>query len=228
MNKLKLSSRLSAIAALVDKGSRTADIGTDHGYIPVYLRQNEICPYVIASDINKGPLMSAVRSAQDYCVDNIDFVCAPGLDGVKPGDVNTVIIAGMGGETIAEILAGAAWIENSDVKLILQPQSKSEVLSAYLHTHGMIITKAQLVHDSGKLYIILACEKGKSECESFYFIDELKKCGDRLLPEYLSGLITKFEYRKKGLEASAKRDENELDNVNDTISRLRRYLEECE
>ena len=68
----------------------------------------------------------------------------------------------------------------------------------------------------------------RCECESFFFIDELKKWGDKLLPEYIVGLITKFEYRKKGLEASAKRDENELDNVNDTISRLRRYLEECE
>jgi tRNA (adenine22-N1)-methyltransferase len=114
-----------AIASFIHRGASVADIGTDHGFLPVYLAQNGLARSIIASDISAGSLEAARRSATNYGVsDKITFIVAPGLSGIKETDVDTIVIAGLGGETIAAILNEAPWTRYSDIKLILQPQSK--------------------------------------------------------------------------------------------------------
>ncbi|NLT13462.1 MAG: SAM-dependent methyltransferase, partial [Clostridiales bacterium] len=123
MKYLELSKRLQAIAAYVKQGSAVADIGTDHGYIPVYLAQHNIARRIIAADIRKRPLARAQLSSVEYGVDDrIEFRLTDGLDGLQEAGLDTIIIAGMGGETIAGILERAPWVLTENVRIILQPQ----------------------------------------------------------------------------------------------------------
>ena len=218
MKKIKLTPRLAAVASFVNNCNTAADIGTDHGFVPVYLIQNGICKNAIASDINKGPLQSAVRTAHEYGVYNkLEFVCAPGLDGVKEGSVDTAVIAGMGGETIVGILDAAQWVKTYKTRLVLQPQSKLEMLEGYLSDNGFTVEKGFLVKDSGRLYIVLSVVyTGESNINQTYFTDVLKQ--DPLLNEYVSGILKKLSLRKTGLLAAAVRNE-------DVLSKINRYEE---
>ena len=204
MNQIKLSPRLQTIADFVPHGAKCADIGTDHGYIPVYLVQNGICTSVIASDINKGPSESAIRSGQYYGVDDkIRYICAPGLDGILKGEVDTIIIAGMGGETIIQILQDAPWLDES-ITLILQPQSKIELLQRYLSLRGFVPDKAKLVKDAGKLYLAFRATILDAVCDD-YFLNLLDD--DELKNEYIDSHLKQLKVRAHGLKTAGKENE---------------------
>jgi len=225
MKMIKLTSRLSAVAGLVEKCDMVADVGTDHGFVPTYLIQNCICKTAVASDINEGPLTSAVRTAHNYGVsDKVEFVCAPGLSGIKPGSVDAVVIAGMGGETIVDILSAAEWLKEYKTKLVLQPQSKFEMFEEYLMNNGFDISKAVLVKDSGRLYIALAvCYTGNIvDDEITYFSEYLQN--DPLYVEYAEGILKKLGLRLAGLESASDPDLNELESVKNRIVYLNNIL----
>jgi len=153
---IKLSKRLKEIAAFTTDSDTVADIGTDHGYLPVYLAQTNSNRRIIASDISSGSLNAAYKSALKYDVtEAITLITAFGLDGVSPDDVNTVVIAGLGGETIVSILKNAEWTRQESIKLILQPQSKPEILSRYLYDNEYKIHETKYIRDRYKLYKIL-------------------------------------------------------------------------
>ena len=152
---IKLSKRLQAIADFVEPGSAVADIGTDHGFLPVYLVQQGIASRVFASDISAGSLGAAKRSAEKYDVtDKVIFIHAPGLTGIGEDEIDTVVIAGVGGETIVGILEETPWTKNGK-KLILQPQTKKEVLTDYLSENGYAISAAEAVRDKHRDYLVL-------------------------------------------------------------------------
>ena len=154
--KLKLTGRLGKIAGFIKEGSAVADIGSDHGFIPIYLAQNGPARRIIASDISAGSLKAAINNAVKYGVDDqISFIVAPGLDGIGEYEADTIVIAGMGGETISAILAGAPWTKQHGVRLILQPQTKLNKLCIWLQDNGYIITDADYVVDKGRFYIII-------------------------------------------------------------------------
>jgi len=156
----KLSKRLQAIADFVEHGAAVADIGTDHGYLPVYLVQNGISSRVFASDISAGSLSAAIRSSEKYdLADKIAFINAPGLTGILEDDVDTVVISGVGGETIVQILEETQWAKNGK-KLILQPQTKKGVLSDYLSENGYVIKDSKVVEDKGREYLIIVTRHG--------------------------------------------------------------------
>lgn len=90
-------------------GGRLADIGTDHGYLPVWLLQEGRIPSAIASDVGAEPLEHARRTAEEYETQGLDFRLCDGLSGIEPEETDTVVIAGMGGETIRDILRAAPW-----------------------------------------------------------------------------------------------------------------------
>lgn len=227
MKRIKLTPRLSSVASFVKKGSTVADVGTDHGFIPVYLIQNGISPFAIASDINSGPLESAVRTAREYSVsDKISFVCAPGLDGVEERSVDTVIIAGMGGETIVGILDAAPWLKDNKTHIILQPQSKQELLEDFLNSNGYEVNSAKLVKDSGRLYMVLSLKfEGVRKRGSTTFFAEFLK-SDILFKEYAEGIIKKLNLRKQGLLSANIKDESELEYIEDTVKYLTSVMEE--
>lgn len=149
---LKLSDRMQAIADQVRPDDVVADIGTDHGYIPIWLTINNRCRYAILADINKGPLKKAAESIRKYAADETyDIRLGSGIEVLKPGEADTVIIAGMGGILITNILQ--ADIEKTKLfkKMILQPRNNSDILRKWLKTlDGFAITCEQVIKEVDK------------------------------------------------------------------------------
>lgn len=160
-DSLPLQPRLRAIAQLVPSSCRRlADIGTDHGYIPVELLLTGRADFAVAADIGAEPLDHARRTARQYGVaDGIDFRLGDGLAVLSPGEVDAVIVAGMGGDNIAAILSAAPWTREG-VLLLLQPMSKAETLRAFLPENGYAVLGERLVQDKGVLYPILTVRGG--------------------------------------------------------------------
>ena len=160
-DKLDLGPRLRAIAALVPPDCAClADIGTDHGYIPVSLLLEGKIRQAIAADIGALPLDHARRTAEQYGVTSgLDFRLGDGLSVLSPGEADAVVIAGMGGDAITEILTAAPWSRVGPL-LLLQPMSKAEVLRAWLPLNGYEVLAEKLVQDKGVLYPILSVRGG--------------------------------------------------------------------
>lgn len=192
MHTIHLSSRLLAVAELVPPGGHVIDVGTDHGMLPVWLVQTGRAEHVWASDLRSGPLQSAERLiAETGTGERIDLRLTDGLQGFSADDADTVVIAGMGGETMVSILAAAPWLHEG-VSLILQPQSKQGVLRRWLAENGFTVTCERLVRDAGRIYPILTAEDGISPpyTEAEYHIGRWTKiCHDPLLPEFLTAVI---------------------------------------
>jgi len=158
---MKLSKRLQIIVSLIEKSASVADIGTDHGYIPIYLAQAGYAHKIIASDISTSSLEAARRSAAGAKVtEAIKFIVAPGLDGVTPAEVDTIVIAGLGGETIVSILKKAPWAKRRGTKLILQPQSKIDILFRFLYDNEYEIKQIKSFLEKEKYYTVILTEGG--------------------------------------------------------------------
>ena len=139
MDHIRLSPRLQMVADFVPPCTCAADIGTDHGYLPVWLLQNGIAETAIAADIHAGPLANARQSADDYdLTERFRFVLADGLQFPDAQDADIITVAGMGGETICSIMAAAPWLLKG-YRLVLQPQSKVTELTDWLWRSGFTI-----------------------------------------------------------------------------------------
>ncbi len=153
---IPLSPRLLACAGFVTPGDRVADIGCDHGYLSIYLLANGIARSVIASDINEKPLQSAVHNAAKYGLQGkISFYLSDGVRKI-PRDFDTLVCAGMGGDTMVSILAAAPWLKNSQYRLVLQCQSKTPTLRRYLSEQGWRIAEETVVRDGKFLYTVMS------------------------------------------------------------------------
>src|SRR5699024_2997163 len=130
---MRLSNRLKTIGKLVPQNSIVADIGTDHGYIPAYLIKNKISKKVIGTDISKESLDKIIQYVKNLNYENyIDSRLGNGLEVIKPYEVDTVIIAGMGGVLISDILDKDKEVTDSISNFILQPMIGAEELRKYL------------------------------------------------------------------------------------------------
>ena len=160
MNKLELSPRLAALAALVPQGARLADVGTDHAYLPVRLLLDGNIRAAVATDVNEGPLQRGRETALRYGVPagRIAFRRCDGLADVRADEADTVVIAGMGGDLIARILAAAPWTRQA--QLLLQPMTAQADLRQWLTEHGYCIQRETLVQEGKKLYVILSATGG--------------------------------------------------------------------
>ena len=151
-----MNERLRLIYSLIEPGTGVIDVGTDHGYIPCALAQNEYEGNIIASDINEDPLKSAVRSAELCGVEKkIKFTVSDGLCDCNPDEIDTIIIAGMGGDTICSVLDRAEWCLNGKYQLILQPMTKKEVLRFWLVNNGFDKLDEYIAIDCGKIYQVI-------------------------------------------------------------------------
>lgn len=193
---MKLSPRLITIANLVPKNSTVADVGTDHGYIPVYLVQNNISNKVIAADVNEGPLESAIQYVTSEKLNHkIDTRLGDGLKVLSENEVDTVIIAGMGGILIAEIIEQSKALALTFKNFILQPMVASEDLRKYLYDNGYKITNEKLAREDNRAYEILFVEHGKEELEDEIYFEVGKKLienNDPLLKFFLNKKIEKY------------------------------------
>ncbi len=156
-----LDDRLLLIASMVREGGIPLDVGTDHAYVPIYLIKNKICKSAVASDINTKPLTRACENAQRFGVfEKISFRRGNGIADVHPEQygVTDIIIAGMGGELIAEIIAKSDYTRIPGVRLILQPMSTVQELRGFLAEMGYATVEEKLCRAGDKYYTCIAAE----------------------------------------------------------------------
>ncbi len=176
-----IDKRLLKAAQMVRAGAVVSDIGTDHAYLPVYLVQTGHCPRALAADIGEGPASAARRTIANAGLTNrIEVRVGDGLSILAPEEAQDIVIAGMGGETIAAILAAAPWLQNkaSDYRLILQPMSKTVELRRWLLQNGFSIDEEHAVEDGRHLYILMRAHFEGAEAqpdELLFFTGALSK-----------------------------------------------------
>lgn len=159
-----LSPRLRMVADLVPQGTRLADIGTDHAYLPAALLQEGKIPFAVAADLRQGPLASARATVRRAGLEGkVAFRLCDGLQGIQPQEVDAIAIAGMGGETIAAILAAAPWTRELDIPLILQPMSSMPDLRLWLGENGYRIEMEDLCQEGDTLYTAMLVRAGEME-----------------------------------------------------------------
>jgi len=203
---MKLSKRLQMVADLVPPGSGVADIGTDHAYIPIYLVQNEISDFCIAGDIRKGPLGRAQKNIAAYGLEGKIKTClAPGFDGIKAGQAQTGIIAGMGGDMIADILKNIPEGMNT---IVMQPMTMVDKARRGVHGAGWSITQERLAREGKRLYHVIVAQDKPQQAYvmefDYVFSPLLEK--DSLYDEFLNQTIQKVERILKSLKQSGESD----------------------
>lgn len=201
-----LAKRLAAIAAYVPEGSVAADIGTDHAYLPVFLVEEGICARVIATDIKQGPFASALRRIEEAkLTGKIDLRLGNGLDVLQPGETDVLVLSGMGGNTIREILATAPHITRTVSRLVLQPMADPGDLRTWLAANGWKISDETLVEDGGKIYIVIMAVPGREETRDPFLLElgpRLLEKKDPLLGRYAERIAGLYEQVLAGLECA--------------------------
>ncbi len=159
---MRISKRLKMSADLVPPSRLIADIGTDHGYLPIYLIKKGIAEKAVASDISEGSAEKARENIKEAGLSDKIRVCrGDGLDPLKPEEFpDTIILTGMGGMLMIEILEKGREKTEAAECLILQPQHNIDRVRAYVHTVGFKITYEDMTYEQGKHYFVLKCEKG--------------------------------------------------------------------
>ncbi len=218
-NPPKLTPRLKEIASLIPKGSLVADIGTDHAYLPIWLSMNGYCKSIIASDIKIGPVHRAEEMVGRYGqMDKISVRLGAGLDTLSKGEVNCIVIAGMGGLIIADILKDGSDIIRYDDTLILQPMTAAEELREFLINNGFSIEDERLAKEDKKIYHIIKATKKESriEYDAFdYYIGKLLITNNPPhTKEYLEKEKRKLEKMLRGLKISASQEATEKIDLN--------------
>ena len=221
---VNLTPRLSAAASLVRGGGIIADIGTDHGYLPVYLIQSGRVRGAIAADIGKMPLQNAAKTIENYHLSNvISLRLSDGLREFSEGDADEYVFAGMGGTLIAEKLAETPWIKNSNLHFVFQPQSRAEDLRKFLFENGFSINNELAVHEGRRVYITFdATYTGeiKPFTDADCFIGKLTHTEDS--HKHLSLQLTRL---KEKYNAYLQCDRlNEVSGLLDTIQKIEGFI----
>lgn len=152
----KLSKRLNTIASMVTPGNRLADIGTDHGFLPLYLLEQGKIPSALAMDVNEGPLERAKEHiANSNCQPYIETRLSDGLSKLRPGEVDTVVIAGMGGGLMVRILTSDLGKLHGLKELILQPQSEIHEVRTCIERIGFSIVDEEMLVEDEKYYVVI-------------------------------------------------------------------------
>jgi len=186
---MEISNRLKSLAEEVDYKSIVVDVGTDHAYLPIYLYKKNKITKAIAVDINEGPLQKANENISKYNLQNfIETRLSDGLKEIESGEIDTVIIAGMGGMLISKILKDKLNLLDKCKKLILQPQLDSDEVRKTLHYLNFKIIKEKMIKEEGKYYNIIVGVKGNeiySKKADYKYGKKLIDCKDTVLKEYL-------------------------------------------
>lgn len=210
MKSVTPDARLRAAAGFVRQGARLADIGTDHAYLPVSLLRGGRIPFAVASDISAGPLAHARETAAFVGIDEdrLALVLTPGLRGIEAYRPTDITVCGMGGEMIAAILAEAPFVRDTDIRLILQPMSRAQVLRQYLAENGFVIECETLARVKRHVYTCL-CVHYRGGRETLSPLDAYlgayytRGAGREhpLFPAYLAEQIATVRRRVSGLRS---------------------------
>jgi len=208
MDAVRLSARLSAVVGHVPFGAMAADVGCDHGLVSAHLLRSGRAERVIASDLRKKPLAKAAENFKKLGIaGRAELRLCDGLDGISKEECDTVIVAGMGGDTIADLLARAPWTADGAHLLILQPMTAAERLRAFLSENGYAELDETVVLDGGRLYAVVVARGGGCEPrgqEYLYFGRPLLRHFGENERAYLRQQITRLRRALAGAEASSK------------------------
>ena len=206
--KLPISKRLLCCASMVQSGSRVADIGTDHGYLGIYLLQSGAARHVIACDLRKDPLENARRNAKLFGVDGkMELRLSDGLEKIRPDEVDTVVMAGMGGDLIQRILSQCPWRKREGLQFILQPQSAGNVLRRWMCEDGFEIQREEPVQDGHFLYTVMDIRQGEPAPltpGTEYASPALLASGSPLVGNYLARVENALQETVRGLTNAEK------------------------
>lgn len=231
MRPIELSPRLRSVAELVPHGAILADIGTDHGFLPVYLLQYGRIQKAIAADLREGPLSKAKEHAEKYgLLDKMEFCLCDGLSKIQPYAADTIAIAGMGGETIASILAQAPWTKEGNHKLLLQPMTSVYDLRDFLTRNGYTIQMEYLNRENRRIYLTMEVVGGSgfpySEGEKWVG-RQWKGMESPLRGAFLEEQLQRDRRALEGLEKSMRPEDLERrDLLRQTVSQIEELKEE--
>lgn len=229
--RIKLSNRLQAVARHIPAGCTVADIGTDHGYLAVFLAINDIAPKIIAADRNKGPLSSAEQLIGLLSLENqISTRLGDGLSVLQENEAEVICIAGMGGMTICDILSADLVKARGARRLVLQPQRNVAVVRHFLAKNGFCLVAEDLAEDDGFYYEILVAEPGDMQLTEMEaeFGPLLLRQGHPLLHDFLSlrerdlTRLLQAMQGNAGAEAAKRRAqlEDEITRINTVMAEL--------
>ena len=201
---MQLKDRLKTICDFVIPGNIVADIGTDHAYLPIYLVEQGITNKALACDVHSGPYNAAKRAVnQAGLKDKIDVRLGDGITVISPGEVETVVIAGMGGTTMIDILTAKPEVTASLQQLVLQPMNAAKNLRMWLNQNGWQITQENLVVDEGRLYEIICAKQGEDVVASPIFYEVGPRLWEERHPLLKQHLLAIVSQTKKVLEGMA-------------------------
>ena len=193
---MELSKRLQAVADLVSEGLVVADVGTDHGYIPIYLIETKKSPKAFAMDVNKGPLLRAKEHIAEHGLETrIETRLSDGVRALQKGECDCVVVAGMGGALTIKIMEEGKDIFRNLKEFVLQPQSELQKVRAYLCENAYFIVEENMVLDDGKFYPMFRVINGQSE---EYHAIEL--CYGKLLLEQKNAVLKNFLEKEKAVK----------------------------
>ena len=193
---MELSKRLQAVADLVSDGLVVADVGTDHGYIPIYLMQTKKCSKAIAMDVNKGPLLRAEEHIISYGLsDSIETRLSDGVHALRCGECDCVVIAGMGGALTIKILEEGKEIFRNLKEFVLQPQSELYKVREYLCENAYCIIEENMVLEDGKFYPMFKVVNGQSP--AYHTVELLY---GKLLLEQKNAVLKAFLEKEKSVK----------------------------
>ena len=207
---------MTAVAALVPTGTCVADVGTDHGYVPIFLVEQGIVGKAVAMDVNRGPLERArIHITEKGLSDRIETRLSDGLKKLNVGEVDTIIAAGMGGGLIIRILEEGREIVNSAKVCILQPQAEIAKVRKYLQTQGLAIEREDMVEEDGKYYPMMRAIHGQGEC-----YEEYEYLYGKELLKMRHPVLKKYHLREQWLKESVIRKISNHSESNRTKGRL--------
>lgn len=216
---MDISRRLETIAGMVSRDFTVCDVGTDHGYLAIYLIEQGISPRVIAMDVAKGPLSKAQANVGAYGYEDvIETRLSDGVQMLSEGEAQTVIMAGMGGILINRLLENGRKVLNSVHELILSPHTDVCLVRKYLLKNGYTITDEQMMIEESKYYVMIKAEHGVepaySECEYNYGKILLQR-KNQVLNQYLHKELEKLLLIKENISdvatANAAKRKSELE-----------------
>ena len=190
---VRMSARLACVARFVPAGSVVADIGTDHAYLPVYLVRNRIAGRVVAGEVSRGPYGIAIEAVRGAGLENqIEVRLGDGLQVISPGEVNVVVLAGMGGRTIRDILTTGRPVLEGVERLILKPMRDAALVRRWLVENGWQMIDEDMVLEDNHYYVIIVSRPGREKITD-RIVFEL---GPRLL-ENRSAVFRKFLLKRR-------------------------------
>jgi tRNA (adenine22-N1)-methyltransferase len=209
---INLKGRLQKVASMVDHCKKPADIGTDHAYLPIYLVQSGICPMAIATDIKKGPLRKAEKNIIRYHMqDKIELRLGDGLIPIKDDGCDVLIIAGMGGVLIRDIIEKSIDTARKAKYIVMQPMYAEEALREFLLRYGFNIMEESLAKHEGRIYpVIKGAYDGivrEEDIFHLYIGRRLFEQRDPLLKEFLRKRIKRQDRVVQGMSKSLRMKE---------------------